>query len=178
MLIFFLHLFFPYFYTIRLAAKNKVSGKNILVLYGDNPFVKAVSLKKLMKMHHDKSANISIFTTTVPNFAGINKNFEQFGRIIRGSNKKIVKIVEYKDASVGQKKIKELNSGIYMFNSAWLWKHAEKIKNNNMQAEYYLTDIVEVAIRNGEPVYSIPIASHEVLGINNREDLKLAEKRF
>jgi len=158
-----------------MAAKHKVTGKNILVLYGDHPFIKASSLKKLMKLHHDKGANISMFTTTAPNFIGVNKPLEHFGRIVRGSNKKIVKIVEYKDASAGQRKIKELNPGMYMFNSAWLWKHADKIKNKNQQAEYYLTDIVEVAIAGGEQIYSIGIEPKEVIGVNSPEDLKKAE---
>jgi len=159
-----------------LAAKHKVTGKNILVLYGDHPFIKASSLQKLMRLHHSKEANISMFTTAVPNFNGINKNFEHYGRIIRNSKKAIARIVEYKDASVGQRKIKELNPGMYMFNTAWLWKHMGKIKNQNEQAEYYLTDIVEVAIEHGEPVHSLSIEPKEVIGINTKEDLKNAEK--
>jgi len=158
-----------------LAAKHKISGKNILVLYGDQPFIKALSLKKLMRQHHARQANISMFTTVAPNFSGIYKPLEDFGRIVRDANKKISKIVEYKDASLGQRKIKELNPGIYMFNSAWLWQRLEKIKNKNDQGEYYLTDIVEVAIAGGEPVYSLKIEAEEVMGINTREDLKRAE---
>jgi len=158
-----------------LSAKHRITGKNILVLYGDHPLIKAKSLKALMALHHKKNSNISMFTTAVPNFSGSNKSFENFGRIVRDNQKRITKIVENKDASAGQKKIKELNSGIYMFNTAWLWEHAKKIKNQNAQAEYYLTDIVEVAIAHGEQIQSLPIDSKEVIGINSPQDLKLAE---
>lgn len=159
-----------------LAAKKYIKGQNILVLYGDMPFIKAASLKSLMALHHKKHSNITMFTALAADFRGANKSLESFGRIIRDAKKNIVKIVEYKDASSGQKKIRELNPGIYMFNTPWLWQHAGKIKNRNEQAEYYLTDIVEVAIAHGEHIQSIKIDPKEVMGINSREDLASAEK--
>ena len=63
-----------------------------------------------------------------------------------------------------------------MFNSKWLWANLDKIKNSNKQKEYYLTDIVSVAIEQGEKIYSADIASEEVRGINSREDLAVAER--
>lgn len=158
-----------------MTAKKYVKGKNILVLYGDHPFIKAKSLSALMKLHHQKNSNISMFTTTVPNFLNFYQPFKSFGRIIRDSSKKIIKILEYKDASINQQKIKELNPGLYMFNSAWLWKNLDKIKNQNAQGEYYLTDIVELAITSGEKIHSLPIDPKEVVGVNSKEDLTLAE---
>ena len=158
-----------------LSAKNKIKAENILVLYGDHPFIKAPSLKSLMSLHHKKNSKLTMLTTTVKNFKGENKLFEHFGRIVRGSRKKISKIVEYKDASAGQKKIMELNPGIYMFNTNWLWEHIKNIQNKNAQGEHYLTDIVEVAISHGQQVESLAIDPKEVIGVNSREDLKFAE---
>lgn len=158
-----------------LSAKNKIKAENILVLYGDHPFIKAPSLKALMSLHHKKNSKLTMLTTTVKNFKGENKLFEHFGRIVRGSRKKISKIVEYKDASAGQKKIMELNPGIYMFNTNWLWEHIKNIQNKNAQGEHYLTDIVEVAISHGQQVESLAIDPKEVIGVNSREDLKFAE---
>ena len=80
-----------------LSAKNKIKAENILVLYGDHPFIKAPSLKALMSLHHKKNSKLTMLTTTVKNFKGENKLFEHFGRIVRGSRKKISKIVEYKE---------------------------------------------------------------------------------
>ncbi len=157
-----------------MAAKHKTTGENILVLYGDHPLIKAKSLKELMQLHHKKKSKVTMFTTTVTDFKGNNKPYEHFGRIVRDSRKKINKIVEYKDTSAGQRKIKELNPGLYMFNAKWLWENIKTIKNKNAQQEYYLTDIVEVAINQGVNVESLPINPKEVLGVNSPQDLKLA----
>ncbi len=168
------------------AAKGKIKAKNILVLYGDMPFIKAESLKSLMKLHHKKDSNISIMTTIVSSFEEEYKSLKHYGRIIRnpspfspskgGGKGGIIKITEYKDASDKEKEIKELNTGIYMFQTEWLWENIKKIKNRNAQKEYYLTDIVEVAISENEAVNSLEIDPREVMGINSLEDLRQAEK--
>jgi bifunctional N-acetylglucosamine-1-phosphate-uridyltransferase/glucosamine-1-phosphate-acetyltransferase GlmU-like protein len=129
-----------------------------------------------MRLHQAKKSNISMLTATAPNFKGIYAPLEHYGRIVRDTNKKIVKIVEYKDASLGQRKIMEVNPNIYMFNTAWLWQHAAKIKNKNEQAEYYLTDIVEIAIAHSERIQNLPIEPKEVIGVNSPADLKAAEQ--
>jgi|SRR3989344_4638043 len=158
------------------TALKKVKGENILVLYGDHPFIKAESLKDLMRLHYKNQAKVSMFTTKVQNFAGTNKPLEHFGRVVRDNNKKITKVIEYKDASLGQRKITELNPGIYMFNINWLKENIIKIGNNNSQNEYYLTDIIEIAISQKQKIVSLPIEPKEVLGINSKEDLAWAEK--
>lgn len=159
------------------AAKSKVmKAENILVLYGDMPFITEEPLRKLIRLHHDKKANLSMFTATVPNFEGQYENLSRFGRIIRNFKKEIIKITEFKDASDSEKQIKEVNPGIYMFKAEWLWENIKKIKNKNAQKEYYLTDIVEIAIQAKEPIYSLDIPPREVMGINSAEDLKRAEE--
>lgn len=157
------------------AAKEKVKAENVLVLYGDMPFITEESLRKLMRLHHDQSANISMFTATVPNFKNEYEALNSFGRIIRNFKRDIIKITEFKDATENEKQIKEVNPGIYMFNSKWLWENIKKIKNKNAQKEYYLTDIVEIGIAQKEPIVSLDISPREVLGINSAEDLERAE---
>ncbi len=159
------------------AAKEKIKAENVLVLYGDMPFITEGSLRKLIRMHHDEKANLSMFTATVPNFENEFAGLLHYGRIIRSFNKEFVKITEFKDASDAEKNIKELNTGIYMFNSQWLWKNIKKIKNKNVQKEYYLTDIVEIAIEQKEKIYSLAIDPKEVIGINSKEDLERVESR-
>jgi len=158
-----------------LAAKRKIKAENILVLNGDIPFIKSESLKALIQMHFRKGGNISITTAQPKNFKGVYKSLESFGRVIRDPRHNIAAIVEFKDASSHQKKIKEINAGVYMFNTKWLWGNLEKVKNKNSQKEYYLTDIIDIAIAGGEKVNSLPIDPQEALGVNSREDLKLAE---
>lgn len=158
------------------AAKAKTKAENILVLYGDMPFITEESLRKLIRLHHDRQANLTMFTARAPNFENEFSALQFFGRIIRNFKKEIIKITEYKDAPESEKQIKEVNPGIYMFNSVWLWENIKKIKNKNAQKEYYLTDIVEIAIAQKIPIYSLEIPPREVMGINSEEDLKRAGK--
>lgn len=158
------------------AAKAKVNAENVLVLYGDMPFITEESLRKLIRLHHDQEANLSMFTAIVPNFEGQYENLSRFGRIIRNFKKEIIKITEFKDASESEKQIKEVNPGIYMFKGEWLWENIKKIKNKNTAGEYYLTDIVEIAIAQKLPIYSLDIPPREVIGINSLDDLKRAEE--
>jgi bifunctional UDP-N-acetylglucosamine pyrophosphorylase/glucosamine-1-phosphate N-acetyltransferase len=158
-----------------MAAEGQIVGNNILVLYGDMPFIQAESLKKLMRLHHDQSSKVSMFTAEVNDFSQYpSMNF--FGRIIRDVYKNIIKITEYKDATPAERKIREVNPGIYMFNSTWLYDNIHKLQNQNSQSEFYLTDMVEVAIAGGQTVQSLPINPKEVIGINTLEELQAAEK--
>lgn len=158
-----------------MSAKSQVSAENILVLYGDMPFIRAESLQSLMRLHHEKNSHLSMFTTTVNNYADY-PSANTFGRIIRDEAGSLIKITEYKDATESERFIREVNPGIYMFNTEWLWNTIPKIHNKNFQEEYYLTDMVEMAIQDGKPIYSLPISPEEVLGINTPEELALAEK--
>ena len=158
-----------------LAAKPKIIGDNILVVYGDMPFIRSESLKRLMQLHHDKQSDLTMFTTIVHDFSE-HPSTNSFGRIIRDSEGQIVKITEYKDATENERKICEVNPGIYMFNTQWLWENIHKIQNKNAQGEYYLTDMVEMAIGDGKYVNSLSISPEEVLGINTPEELQRAEQ--
>lgn len=159
-----------------LSAKNKVKADNILVLYGDMPFIKAQSLKNLIKLHFKSGGKITMLTVESPNFRGLYSSLEHYGRIVRDTRHQVAGVVEFKDASAGQKKIREVNPGIYMFNTKWLWENLAKIGNKNKQQEYYLTDIVALAVSQGLKVQSLKTEAKEVLGVNSREDLVNAEK--
>ena len=159
-----------------MAARPKVRADNILVLYGDMPLLQAEGLKELVRTHLRSGAKISMLTSQVENFRGKFASLEHFGRIIRGPEHKIVGIVEFKDATDTQRKIHEVNPGIYMFNTKWLWENLKKIGNNNHQKEYYLTDIVGIATTQGESINSLLVPSEQVLGVNTNEELATAEK--
>jgi bifunctional UDP-N-acetylglucosamine pyrophosphorylase / glucosamine-1-phosphate N-acetyltransferase len=154
-----------------LAAKDSVTADNVIVLYGDMPFISCESLEDLINLHEPRQGKISMFTAIVPNFEGAYEHFKGFGRIIRDAKGSIVKIREYSDASVDEKKIREVNPGIYMFNSEWLWKHLAGIDSKNAQGEFYLTDIIEIAIADGQSIASLPIAPEEIYGINTPDHL-------
>lgn len=159
-----------------MCAEKTVHADNILVLYGDMPFIRAESIQRLLRLHNDKQAVMSMFTSEVENFADF-PSLHRYGRIIRDVHNNIIKITEYKDATESERTIREVNPGMYMFRTEWLWKNIGKLKNMNAQEEYYLTDMVEVALAEGQYVESLAIHPAEVVGINTPEELVLAERR-
>jgi bifunctional UDP-N-acetylglucosamine pyrophosphorylase / glucosamine-1-phosphate N-acetyltransferase len=162
-----------------LTAREAMNGtENIVVLYGDHPFISSELLASLNEMHADQGATITMLTTTVPNFKKEHTGFERWGRIIRDNVGRILEIKEAKDASEDELAIKELNPAIYAFNAEWLWEHLPEVQNKNANGEYYLTDLVAIAIEEGEEVITSPAKPFEVVGINSQEELEYAEKIF
>ena len=157
------------------AAKNKVTTDNVLVLFGDMPFIKAKSINTLVSKHESGGSILSMFTANVPNFANEFATFNSFGRIIRNQDNKISEIVEFVDATEEQRGIKEVNPSIYIFKTQWLWDNIDKIQKNK-HGEYYLTDIVSIARRQKVKINSLTINPLEVFGINTPEHLEQAEK--
>jgi len=140
-----------------------------LILYGDVPLTLPSTLKELVEA--SKPTGFSLLTVNLENPAG-------YGRIIRNSDQMIDKIVEEKDASDAIKEICEVNTGMMAVSGKLLNQWLCQLENNNAQGEYYLTDIVEMAVTGGVEIMSIqPENEYEVMGVNNR--LQLAElERF
>lgn len=158
------------------AASLKGKVKNIMVLYGDMPFVSSRSIKKLFTVHQAKKNVLTMMTVKLPNFLGWRKQFIDFGRVVRYGEGKVAGIIERKDASKRQKLITEVNPGFYCFRSGWLWKNLKKLKNNNAQREYYLTDLIKLAILAKERVGTTIINPKEAVGVNTKEQLVYATK--
>jgi len=155
--------------------KGKV--KQVVVLYGDMPFVESESISKIAKNNIDNKSKITLMTVAVDEFSGWKGVFADYGRIIRSDlDNHIVGIVEKKDANTQQLEIKEINTGFFCFDEFWLWPHLQALQNNNNQAEYYLTDLVAMAMNEGVPVSSIAIDPREAVGVNSVEQLEKAEK--
>ncbi|MDP2944059.1 MAG: bifunctional UDP-N-acetylglucosamine diphosphorylase/glucosamine-1-phosphate N-acetyltransferase GlmU, partial [bacterium] len=98
-----------------------------------------------------------------------------WGRIIKGLDGTVEKIVEFKDASEEEKLITEVNPGFMRFDKDWLFQNIDKLTDNNQSKEYYLTDMVKAAFEGGHPVGTMNIEPHEAMGINSLEELKIAE---
>jgi UDP-N-acetylglucosamine diphosphorylase/glucosamine-1-phosphate N-acetyltransferase len=154
-----------------LSAKSTVMAENIIVLNGDMPFISTQTLNKLSEKHISSRAKVSMLTCQLDNFGNELQTFISYGRIVRDPEGSIAKIREYKDCSEQQKQITEVNTGEYMFNSEWLWNKLEEIGSSNAQDEFYLTDIVEIAIADGQQVQSLPVSPQEIYGINTPDDL-------
>lgn len=151
-------------------------SKNVLVLYGDNPFITGEVIKKLVDIHERNGAILSMMTVTVPDFTEWREVFFGFGRVVRDKNGNLISIVEIKDSSEDQKNIKEVNPSFFCFDANWLWTNIEKITNDNMQKEYYLTDLLALAISQGKIVVSAPVDPKVAFGVNTPRELAWAEK--
>jgi bifunctional UDP-N-acetylglucosamine pyrophosphorylase / glucosamine-1-phosphate N-acetyltransferase len=154
------------------SAKDLIESEveNVMVLYSDQPFVSTKSIKNLSENHKGK---VSLMTVIVEDFNAWRQSFYPWGRIVR-SGGSISEIIEFKDASDEVKKIKEVNPALFNFNKDWLFDNIDKIKNNNKQGEYYLTDLIAIAFQQNIPIGSSTIEAKEAIGVNTPEDLKIA----
>ena len=144
---------------------------DVLVLYGDMPMLKKETYKALVEKHKAENASCTILTA-------VTESPLAYGRIIREDGK-IVDIVEQKDCNAEQLNIKELNVGVYVFNSKLLFENLSKLKNNNVQGEYYLTDVPKLFIAAGKKVEAYTIGDTcEIYGVNTVEDLEFCEKNL
>jgi len=148
----------------------------VLVLYGDHPLVSAKTINNLFEMHSNPGAAVTMMTTEVENFEDWRQGFFNFGRILRNGNDSIKAIRELKDCAEEEKQVREVNPGYYCFNSEWLWENIDLLKNDNNQQEYYLTDLVEMAVKQNRLINSFKIHPIECLGINTPEQLKMVEE--
>ena len=142
----------------------------VLVLYGDVPLI---SIRTLRQLSRDTPNNgLGIVVTELKDPSG-------FGRIIRNEMGNIIAIIEHKDATPAQRKIREINTGILTTSAKHLKNWLPKLKNENKQGEYYLTDIVELAVDNGHPVGGVMAhCREEVQGVNDRWEQAHLERYF
>jgi len=153
------------------TAKDKKDsfGKYTLVLSADTPLVSPGILKKLVEIKESSDSGASIITSIVPEPEG-------YGRIIKDRQGNILKIMEEADASQDERKINEINSSIYCFDTETLFENIGKINTFNAQKEYYLTDIIEMLIKEGEKVGCLEVSDYmEIMGANDRVQLSILE---
>ncbi len=153
-----------------LAAKEilkKESNKNLLIVNADLPLLRKETLKPFLDLHKKEGNSLTFLSADVNNPTG-------FGRVLR-SGDKIEKIIEEKDASASQRKIKEINAGVYLFRIKDLLKALPKVSNQNKKGEYYLTDVIEILINQDKKVGLYKASRpEEVIGINDRYELAKA----
>lgn len=155
------------------AREGLKDVEHVVVLYGDMPFVEPASISRLVETHREQDGVLTVLTTTTPDFTDWRSAFETFGRVVRDDEGNVRRIVEWKDADEEILNIKELSTCFFCFDAAWLWDHLARLDNNNAQEEYYLTDLVTFAIGEGHRIHTAPVALHEAMGVNRKEDLEL-----
>lgn len=142
---------------------------NILILAGDTPLLQTETIKKMMHTHTKNHADVTLLSTVLDNPTG-------YGRIVR-ENGNVHSIVEEKDANKKQKLIKEVNAGVYIFKKEKLFYFLKKIKTDNKQQEYYLTDVIKLIRKSGGNVQALKASDwRETIGVNDRRALAVASE--
>lgn len=152
---------------VMLDAADLGSGDSLMVLPADTPLLSAETLVGLAELHDRHHPACTILTTVVSDASG-------YGRIIRGEDGAVVRIVEQTDASPEELAVNEINAGIYVFDATLLSEALDKVGRDNSQGEYYLTDVLGILNAGGHPVRAVVADSEEVAGINSQAQLAAA----
>ena len=157
-------------HAVQQAIHHVEDPDTVLILYGDVPLLKAQTLQTLL--HKVSLTSLALLTVNLDDPTG-------YGRIVRDKDHAVVKIVEQKDANEVELQIKEGNTGILACKGSQLKQWLSRLGNNNAQNEYYLTDIIEMAVEDGLTIETTQASSQdEVLGVNNRSQLAHLERVY
>lgn len=152
-------------------AEAELAGKSgaTLVVCGDTPLLTAETLEALLAHHEAQQAKVTVLTAIADDATG-------YGRVVRGEDGNVTKVVEHKDASEAELAINEINTGTYVFDNELLFDALKQVGNNNAQGEYYLPDVISIAKEAGEVVaaHTAPTFD-ETIGVNDRVALSQAE---
>lgn len=157
-------------HAVMMALENLAATGTTLILYGDVPLTKPETLQSLIDLANDQQ--LGLLTVTMQDSTG-------YGRIVRDASGKVTSIVEHKDASPEQLEIKEVNTGILAVPTAKLHEWLPTLSNDNAQGEYYLTDIIAMAVESGLTVETLqPEFEQETYGVNNRQQQAELERWY
>jgi bifunctional UDP-N-acetylglucosamine pyrophosphorylase/glucosamine-1-phosphate N-acetyltransferase len=157
-------------HAVQQAIHHVDDPDTVLILYGDVPLLKAKTVQTLL--HKVSLSSLALLTVNLDDPTG-------YGRIVRDKDHAVVKIVEQKDANEAELQISEGNTGILACKGSQLKQWLSRLSNNNAQNEYYLTDIIEMAVEDGLSVETTQAGSQdEVLGVNNRSQLAHLERVY
>lgn len=154
--------------AVRSAQIDKLSG-DVVILNGDHPLMEAADIERFRREFKEAKADLAVVTCEL-------KDPGNFGRIVRHQGR-LHTIVEAKDASFETKKIKEINTGIYIARADVLKDLLPQVKSHNAQGEYYLTDIVNLAVEEGLQVEGIKADPRVALGVNTQAELAMATRK-
>jgi bifunctional UDP-N-acetylglucosamine pyrophosphorylase/glucosamine-1-phosphate N-acetyltransferase len=156
-------------FAVMQATDYIKDDDTVVILCGDTPLIESNTIERLIQFHKTKKNHATVLTANLEDPSG-------YGRILKKDNGDVKKIVEQKDANEEEKTINEINSGFYCFSGRELKLGLEKITNENLQNEYYLTDVIEVLSDEGYNVAALTFDDpSQLYGINSREQLSQAE---
>lgn len=160
-------------HAVACAIPKLLNGtKDVLVLNGDDSALYDVqTIKKLIMKHTSTDASLTFLTIEMKNPQGL-------GRVARDENGKVYAIVEEKDATAEQLKIREINPACYIFKFEFLKKYLPKVKKSPVTGEYYLTSLLDIGIKNNEKIETLAAGPFVWRGVNTKEELEQAEELF
>src|SRR3989338_3069269 len=166
-------------HAVLCARPDLGDAENVLVLYGDHPLIREKTIRRLAEKHVASGATLTMATVPLPDFSGWRAGFADWGRVIRNGDGRVQRIVEAKDATGTELRVTEVNPSFLCFRAKWLWDHLPKVGCENAQGEYYLTDLLGLAVSEGVAVETFPLEdAREALGVNTPEQLAQAERMF
>ncbi len=155
-----------------LTGHSSQVASQYVIMNGDTPLLTSETVSALVNYHQSECATLALLTTVLPDPSG-------YGRVIRGKEGTVCRVVEDRDASPEEKQVSEINVGTYVVEAGFLEKALGKLHPQNAQGEYYLTDIIEMAVQEGQKVVAwVTKDSLETTGVNTRVHLALAEKEM
>jgi bifunctional UDP-N-acetylglucosamine pyrophosphorylase/glucosamine-1-phosphate N-acetyltransferase len=154
-------------HAVREALPRLDGNGEVLILYGDVPLVRPASLERLVAAARE---GVAVMTAELDDPAG-------YGRVLRNAAGGVERIVEEKDASAAERAVREVNAGFMALSASRLRDWLGKIRNRNAQGEYYLTDIIALAVNEGVPVAAVKVEdATEVAGVNSKRELAALER--
>ncbi|ENZ00367.1 bifunctional UDP-N-acetylglucosamine diphosphorylase/glucosamine-1-phosphate N-acetyltransferase GlmU [Clostridium thermobutyricum] len=157
-------------HAVKCAAEFLKGKKGtVLIFAGDAPLTKETTIKELIKYHEENNNSATLLSALVEDPTG-------YGRIIRDENGQVLKIVEHKDCNEEELKVNEMNAAMYCFDIEDLVNALEKISNDNVQGEYYLTDAIGIVKEEGKKVGAVVTDYEDTIGVNSRAQLAEAEE--
>src|SRR5687768_10970318 len=156
-------------HAVMQAMPHVGADADVIVLYGDVPLVRATTLKRLLESARD---GLAVLTADLDDPLA-------YGRVVRDASGRVKRIVELRDANETEHAIREINAGFYALSAKRLGGWLKKIDNRNAQKEYYLTDLVGLAVAEGTPVIAVK-AQHawEAAGVNSKAELARLERQY
>jgi len=146
-----------------------------LILCTDQPFVPSETLEAVESALRQDPDALVMGVVRVEDYCDWRRTFERFGRVVRDHRGSVTNIVEYNDASARERQVLEVNSGIFGARASWLSEAIPKITPSAVSGEYYLTDIVMLAVGEGKRIITIDLIAEEAFGINPLDDAHRAE---
>ncbi len=159
-------------HAVSLCHSASSNAQAVFVVYGDMPLIEPTTIRRIVTTHYAERAVLTMATVTVSDFSEWRQSLATYGRVIRRGGT-LERIVEVKDATPEELAVHEVNPSYFCFDTRWLWENVSQLTAGNAQGEYYLTDLLNLAVARREKVASVGIQADEALGANTPQELEL-----